>query len=67
MKKKKYQRPELEVVYIESSSLMEVWSIPIDDDDPGIGPGQEDEIGAKQGGFFEDSDWGEDDFKSWDK
>ena len=46
---------------------MEVWSIPIDDDDPGIGPGQEDEIGAKQGGFFDDSDWGEDDFKSWDK
>lgn len=67
MKKKKYQLPELEVVYIESSSLMEVWSIPIDDDDPGIGPGQEDEIGAKQGGFFDDSDWGEDDFKSWDK
>lgn len=67
MKKKKYQRPELEVVYIESSSLMEVWSIPIDDDDPGIGPGQEDEIGAKQGGFFDDLDWGEDDFKSWDK
>lgn len=67
MKKKKYQRPELEVVYIESSSLMEVWSIPFDDDDPGIGPGQEDEIGAKQGGFFDDSDWGEDDFKSWDK
>ena len=67
MKKKKYQRPELEVVYIESSSLMEVWSIPIDDDDPGIGPGQEDEIGAKQGGFFDDSDWGEDDFKYWDK
>ena len=67
MKKKKYQRPELEVVYIESSSLMEVWSIPIDDDDPGIGPGQEDEIGAKQGGFFDDSDWGEDDFKSGEK
>ena len=67
MKKKKYQRPEIEVVYAEPSSLMDAWSIPIDENDPGIAPGDEDEIGAKQGGFFDDSDWGVDDFKTWSK
>lgn len=67
MKKKKYQRPELDVIYIESSPLMEIWSIPIDDDDPGIGPGQEDEIGAKQVGFS-DEEWDNTvDFKPWSK
>lgn len=65
MKKKIYQRPELEVIYVETYSLMEAWSIPIDNDDPGIGPGDEGDIGAKRGSF--DYDWGQSGFKPWEE
>ncbi|RRD02014.1 hypothetical protein [Prevotella sp. OH937_COT-195] len=55
--KKTYQEPKSEVIKINGNALMEVWSIPIDNDpDHGIGAGDEDDIGAKEGFFEEDDD-----------
>lgn len=66
MEKRKYQCPVTEIVSMEVNNLMEVWSIPIDNDDPGIGPGQEGDIGAKQGIFEDNSNWGVENFKPWE-
>ncbi|RRD01934.1 hypothetical protein [Prevotella sp. OH937_COT-195] len=55
MKKIAYIKPEMEIVNVQGNALMEHWSIGIDPNDPGIGPGEEDEIGAKEG-FFDDED-----------
>ena len=55
MKKKTYMKPLTEVVKLESNSLMETWSIGVDNDpNHGIGAGQEGDIGAKQGFFDEE-------------
>ena len=48
--KKVYMRPSIETVLMDEAPLMEKWSIEIDNDpDHGIGPGDEDDIGAKPG------------------
>lgn len=52
--KKQYIKPEVEVVKVNGNALMETWSIGVDNDpNHGIGPGNEDDIGAKQGFFFD--------------
>lgn len=65
MKKISYIKPEIEVINVQGYALMDHWSIGIDPNDPGIGPGDEDDIGAKHGEF--DEGWEAEDFKSWDK
>ena len=66
MKKKTYMKPLTEVVKLESNSLMETWSIGVDNDpNHGIGAGQEGDIGAKQG-FFDEEDWGQPGFNVWE-
>jgi len=65
--KKTYIQPELEVLSMGyGAHLMEVWSIGIDPNDPGIGPGDEDDIGAKQGFFDEEDDWAKLGFNAWE-
>lgn len=56
MKKTAYMKPLTEVIKVNGNALMETWSIGVDND-PGhaIGPGDEDDIGAKQG-FFSNED-----------
>lgn len=53
MKKTAYMRPLIEVVEVDGNALMEIWSVGIDND-PGhsINPGDEEDIGAKEGWFF---------------
>lgn len=54
-KTKTYVKPETEVIRLQGSLLMDTWSIGIDNDpDHGIGPGDEDDIGAKKGFFDND-------------
>jgi len=64
MKKTAYMRPLIEVVEVDGNALMEIWSVGIDND-PGhsINPGDEEDIGAKEGSF-EYEDWGKPDFNS---
>ena len=51
---------------MNGNSLMETWSIGVDNDpDHGIGAGQEDDIGAKPG-FFSDEDWEKPAFNVWE-
>lgn len=67
MKKKTYTEPLTEVVKLEVNSLMETWSIGVDNDPShGIGPGDEDDIGAKQGFFDEEDDWAKLGFNAWE-
>lgn len=57
MKKKAYMKPLTEAIEVKANSLMEVWSIGIDNNpDHGIGAGDEDDIGAKQGFFFDNEE-----------
>lgn len=67
MKKKTYTEPLTEVVKLEVNSLMETWSIGVDNDpNHSIGAGQEDDIGAKQGFFDEEDDWAKPGFNAWE-
>lgn len=68
MKKKTYTEPLTEVVKLEVNSLMETWSIGVDNDpNHSIGAGQEDDIGAKQGFFLnEEDDWAKPGFNAWE-
>lgn len=67
MKKKTYTEPLTEVVKLEVNYLMETWSIGVDNDpNHGIGDGQEDDIGAKQGFFDEEDDWAKLGFNAWE-
>ena len=53
MKKTVYMKPLIEVIKVNSEALMEKWSVGIDNDpDHGIKPGEENDIGAKEGWFF---------------
>lgn len=53
MKKSTYQKALTEIIFIKGDTLMETWSIGVDND-PGhaIDPGEEGDIGAKEGFFF---------------
>lgn len=57
MKKKAYMKPLTEAIEVKVNSLMEVWSIGIDNNpDHAIGAGGEGDIGAKQGFFSDDEE-----------
>lgn len=50
--KNKYIRPEIETIAITEDVLMETWSIAVDNDpNHAIGPGDEEDIGAKRNFF----------------
>lgn len=68
MNKTAYTKPLIEVIRMDGDALMEKWSIGVDND-PGhaIGPGDEGDIGAKQGSFFDEADsWGGNSRSLWD-
>ena len=57
MKKKTYIKPLTEAIKVNVNSLMEIWSIGVDNNlDHGIGTGDEDDIGAKRGFFSDDEE-----------
>ncbi len=56
MKINAYIKPEIGIIKISGNVLMDTWSIGVDNDpDHAIIPGEEDDIGAKQG-FLDEED-----------
>ncbi len=68
MNKTAYTKPLIEVIRVNGNALMETWSIGVDNDpNHGIGPGDEGDIGAKKGYFFDDEDaWPDTHKNMWD-
>lgn len=55
-------RPRYEEIAVLGNTMMETWSITVDNsDDSAIGPGEEDQIGSRENPFFGDDlddSWG---------
>ncbi|MCI7598881.1 MAG: hypothetical protein SOY06_02185 [Prevotella sp.] len=67
MNKTAYRKPLIEAIRVNGNALMETWTIGVDNDpNHAIGPGDEGDIGAKQGWFGNEEDWPHPDNKIWD-
>lgn len=65
MKKKTYTKPASEIIHTQIESVMETWSIPVDNNtNNAINPGDEGDIGAKKATF--DGNWGKVDHDLWE-
>lgn len=65
MKKTVYAKPFTEVIAVNDNALMETWSIGVDNDHT-IGPGDEDDIGAKKGWFIDEPENNLKNYNPWE-